>query len=60
MEKDYFVMLNTQPGGITPMTDENGELAMFELLSSASEAAINNPLGAHFGYEVFERGCGVL
>lgn len=28
---DYFVMLNLQRGGITPMTHkETGELAMFE------------------------------
>lgn len=55
--KDYFVMLNTQGGGITPlMSDE--EIATFETTSEARAAGKDNLLGAHFGFEVFGRGEG--
>lgn len=59
MDKDFFVILTTQNSGITPMTDDKGELATYETFAEADEAAKNSALGEAFGYEVFERGCGV-
>jgi hypothetical protein len=57
MMKDYFVMLNTQNGGITPlMSDE--EIATFDTPGEAKDAGKENMLGAHFGFEVFGRGEG--
>lgn len=57
---DFFVMLNTQCGGITPMTDADGDLATFDDLDSARHGADNCSLGEAFGYEVFERGTGEI
>jgi hypothetical protein len=58
MEKDFFVMLNTQNGGYTPLM-EGDEIAKFETAEQAHDCAIQNLFGGHFGFEVFERGCGV-
>lgn len=58
MNNEYFVMLTTQPGGITPLTDEDGELATFASAAAAEEAAQGSPLGRWFGFEVFKRGHG--
>jgi hypothetical protein len=61
---DFFVMLYTQNGGITPLTlcteDSPNEavIATFDSESKAREYAENSLLGDMFGYEVFERGCG--
>lgn len=57
MMKDYFVMLNTQGGGITPLMEDD-EIATFETPSDAKTAGKDNMLGAHFGFEVFGRGEG--
>jgi len=57
-EGDYFVMLNCQRGGITPMVDENGDVEMFESFEEAKEVAEDNLLGMAFGFEVFCLGCG--
>lgn len=56
---ECFVILTTQPGGITPLTDEDGELATFATAAAAEEAAQGSVLGFHFGFEVFRRGDGV-
>jgi hypothetical protein len=58
MMKDYFVMLNTQNGGITPLMAADDEIATFETPSEAKAAGKDNLLGAHFGFEVFGRGEG--
>ncbi|WP_026960563.1 hypothetical protein [Aliagarivorans taiwanensis] len=59
MDNDnFFVMLQTQKGGITPMLYENEELATFATEEEAHAAAAESILGEAFGYEVFERGCG--
>ena len=57
MMKDYFVMLNTQGGGITPLMNDE-EIATFETPNAAEAAGKENLLGAHFGFEVFGRGEG--
>ena len=57
---DYFVMLNLQRGGITPMVDGDDELALFETQEEAEASAKNNVLGDAFGYEVFCRGNGEI
>lgn len=57
-EGDYFVMLNCQRVGITPMVNEHWEVAMFESFEEAKEAAKDTLLGEAFGFEVFCRGCG--
>ena len=59
MEKPYFAMLNTQSGGITPMVDGE-ELATFEHDYECEAAAQGTVLGFHYGFEVFEVGCGVI
>ena len=57
MMKDYFVMLNTQGGGSTPLMNDE-EIATFETPVEAKDAGKENLLGAHFGFEVFWRGEG--
>ena len=60
MSKDFFVMLTTQKGSFTPMTEsESEEIAKFEYEGDATIAASETVLGEQFGYEVFEigRGC---
>ena len=59
MQKDFFVMLNHQNGGIVPMTDKEGDLVTYDSEEDARQAANTTILGEAFGYEVFERGCGV-
>ncbi len=56
----FFVILNTQNGGVAPLVtgDDGEELALFDTEAEASRAGMNNPLGSHFGYEIFERGAG--
>jgi hypothetical protein len=59
---DFFVMLTTQDGNYTPLTRGEGEasdIAKFETEEAARECVKNNPFGEHFGFEIFERGCGV-
>ena len=54
---DFFVMLNTQRGGYTPLMNDD-EIATFDSVDAAVSCAQQNPLGAYFGFEVFERGDG--
>lgn len=54
----YFVMLSTQGGCITPMTGDDGEMALFGSKSEARQCAKDNLLGAHFGYQIFTDGEG--
>ncbi len=62
-EGDFFVMLTTQSGGYTPLTQhegpEAGTLAKFKTQEEAKTGAESSVLGEHFGYEVFEIGCGL-
>lgn len=58
MEHNFFVILSTQSGGAAPMTDDEGEMAFYESADAARADAESNMLGAHFGYEIFERGTG--
>lgn len=51
-------MLNTQHGGYTPMMDDD-EIAKFGSADEAKACAEENMFGAHFGFEVFERGTGI-
>lgn len=55
---DFFVMLNTQGGGYAPLMRSDDEIAKFGTADEAKECAEGNLLGAHFGFEVFERGTG--
>jgi len=61
---DFFVMLNTQTGGYTPLmlcTDiamDETVLAKFETKEQAKKGALDSVLGKTFGYEIFEMGCG--
>jgi len=59
MSKDFFVMLQTQDGGYTPMMDDE-DIAKYETEEEARKDARNNPLGEHFGAEIFERGYGTF
>ena len=54
---DFFVMLNTQSGGYTPLMADD-DIAKFASKDAAIACAQDNMLGAHFGFEVFERGEG--
>jgi len=60
MENNFFVMLRTQSGSFTPMTDKDdeGQIAKFATKEAARAAAVTNVLGTYFGYEVFEMGTG--
>lgn len=44
---------------LVPMTEENGELAMFLTEEEAFAAGKENHMGKHFGFDVFEAGCGI-
>jgi hypothetical protein len=61
---DFFVMLNTQNGGYTPLETctsieyDTSELAKFKTKELAKEGALGSVLGSEFGYEVFEIGDG--
>lgn len=60
MDNEFFVMLTTQNGGCSIMTDGiSNEPAIFESEEAARKAAKDNILGSHFGFEIFERGCGI-
>ena len=59
MNEDFFVMLNTQNGRYTPMMGDEDNIATFGTKEEAEESAKHSVLGKYFGYEVFERGCGV-
>ena len=51
MQHDFFVMLHTQSGGITPMVDSAGEeLATCETKERAEDGAKGSVLGDAFGY----------
>ncbi len=50
----YFVMLQTQAGWVTPLVDEDGNVAGFDSESEAGIAAASNALGEAFGFEVYE------
>ena len=58
MNNDFFVMLSTQSGGATPMTGDDDEVAFYPTEDAARQDAAANPLGAHFGYEIFQLGTG--
>lgn len=60
MSGDFFVMLNTPNGSVTPLEAEEDslEVALFETKETAEAGAKSSVLGEHFGYEIFERGCG--
>ena len=58
MDKPYFVILFCQNGNVTPMVDDSGELSTYETRGAACADAGNNPLGAHFGFEIHEIGAG--
>lgn len=60
MSKDFFVMLFTQKGGITPLMENDDDIAVFETEEEAREAANRNSLGVWFGFEIFERGTGII
>ena len=56
---NFFVMLSTQSGGYTAMTQADADqIAKFESYAEARECAKNSVLGENFGYEVFEIGHG--
>ena len=61
---DFFVMLNTQKGGYTPLelctsiAYDTSELAKYETKELAIAGALGSVLGETFGYEVFQLGCG--
>jgi hypothetical protein len=60
MEHNFFVILRTQSGSFTPMTDKDDEekIAKFATKEAAKSAGNTSVLGAYFGYEVFEMGTG--
>ncbi len=62
MKEPFFVMLHNQKSTklIPLMGGVNGdELAMYRTFLQAEDAAESNLIGAAFGYEIFEAGCGV-
>jgi len=51
-EKEWFVMLNLQKQGVTPLVNDDDEVMLFETEEEAEERAETNPLGKSFGFEV--------
>lgn len=60
MMKTYFAMLMCQNGGITPMMENDHDLATYDTAEECAEIASQNILGQNFGYEVFASGCGEI
>lgn len=60
MEIQYFVMLDSQDSqtAMALMDKDGDQIAFFNCELDARLAALENPLGSHFGYEIFERGNG--
>jgi len=56
-DKPYFVILQCQNGGVAPLMDDD-EIALFDTERDAFLCARENPLGAQFGFEIFELGTG--
>lgn len=61
-EYPYFVMLHLENSagkflGLL-MKDEDDDVVYFSSYDEAEKAAKENSLGAHFGYEIFQHGCG--
>lgn len=54
---DYFVMLYTQNGSFTPMMHDD-DIARYPSQKAARDAARNNLLGEHFGFDIFRIGDG--
>jgi len=60
MYKPFFVMLwNQKSTLLVPMTEEDGELSMYQTAEEAHTAGEENHMGKHFGFDVFEAGEGV-
>lgn len=60
IDGDFFVMLNTQHKGYTPLMNlDNDDIAKFKSKDDARKCANENLLGNNFGYEIFEIGCGI-
>jgi hypothetical protein len=59
---NYFVMLNHPNPNINAvvMVNEDDEVSFFSSAEWARTAALDNPLGENFGYEIFELGTGDL
>jgi hypothetical protein len=55
---EFFVMLYSE-NGYLPLMENEDEIAFFETEIEAKECAGANPLGSHYGFDVFEKGCGV-
>lgn len=50
----YFVMLNLPYEGITPIVNDDEEVALFETEKEAIDIADKNIMGAAYGYEIYE------
>lgn len=58
---DYFIMMNSHKGDyIMPIVDDNGDVVLYETEEEAIEIADNHYYCKAFGYEVFERGTGIV
>jgi hypothetical protein len=55
---DFFVILNTQAGGLVHMSNGDDGLATFKTQAEAIKAGRENLLGNHFGFAVFDAGDG--
>ena len=53
MKSEYFVMLYNQQGGISPLVDENGDVALFPFGRDARAEAEKNIIASTQGYSVF-------
>jgi len=60
MDPLYFVMLDNQDGKMVLPLVDGENVALFQTVEAARQVALENPMGSHFGYEIFERGNGEL
>lgn len=49
----YFVMLSLNNGNPTPLVDGDGNPALFETEDDAMDAAVKNPIGDAYPFEVY-------
>lgn len=57
--RPFFVMLNTQNGGQTPMIDPEGNMMFYPTHDDAVRAARNSWFGEQYGFTIYGPGDGI-
>ena len=58
MSEKFFVIVNNGKNNITPLTDYNENIKLWNTEDEARKYAKDHPFAAESGFEIFERGTG--